>query len=152
MADRPILIAYDGSDNAAHAIDVAAELLGGGRAEVAHAWEPVASAAARAAVYAVAMDSSNAAVEAERERAAQVARRGIELAAAAGFDAGGAAIRGDGPLWQTLVERIDELQPRVVVMGTRGLTGLRSALAGSVSRNVTSHSNRPVLTVPLERT
>jgi nucleotide-binding universal stress UspA family protein len=151
MADRPILIAYDGSENAAHAIAVAGELLGGGRAEVVHAWEPIASAAARAAVYAAAFDDSNAATDAERDRAAQVAGRGIELANAAGFDARGAAISGSGPLWQTIVERIDDLQPRVVVMGTRGLTGLRSALAGSVSRNVTSHSTRPVLTVPLGR-
>jgi nucleotide-binding universal stress UspA family protein len=31
---------------------------------------------------------------------------------------------GDGPVVRTLVEYIDEQRPRLVVMGTRGLTGL----------------------------
>jgi nucleotide-binding universal stress UspA family protein len=149
MAITPILIAYDGSANADHAIDVAAELFGGGPAEIVHAWEPVASAAARFAVYALAYDSSNESVARERELAAQTAQRGVDRAKAAGFDATGAAYSGDGALWSTIVDRADALQPRVIVMGTRGLTGIRSTLAGSVSHQVASHAGQPVLTVPL---
>lgn len=144
-----VLIAYDGSSNADHAIDVAGALLGGGRAEIVHAWEPVSSAAARSAVYAVAYDTSGAMVEREHEYAAEVAARGVARAKAAGFDAEGAAYSGSGPLWQTIVARADEVSPRLIVMGTRGLTGVRSALLGSVSHHVTSHAHVPVLTVPL---
>ncbi len=151
MADQPILIAFDGSENAAHAIAIAGELFGGGPAQIVHAWEPVASAAARAAVYAAAYDDSNVLVDAERKQAAAVAQRGIELATAAGFDASGEAVSGNGPIWGTIVDRIEELKPRLVVMGTRGLTGLRSTIVGSVSHNVASHSSVPVLTVPLAR-
>jgi nucleotide-binding universal stress UspA family protein len=149
MNDRPILIAYDGSANADHAIAVAGELLGGGVAEVVHAWEPVSSAAARAAVYVVTYDDVSDTYDLEQEQAQQVAARGVELARAAGFDASGCAISGSGPLWATIVDRVEQLQPRLVVMGTRGLTGLRSAFAGSVSHHVTSHVAQPVLTVPL---
>jgi nucleotide-binding universal stress UspA family protein len=33
-------------------------------------------------------------------------------------------------------------------MGTRGLSGVRSAIAGSVSHRVTQHVDAPVLIVP----
>jgi nucleotide-binding universal stress UspA family protein len=44
--DRPILIAYDGSDDARHAIDEAAAIHPGARAIVLYAREPLESAAA----------------------------------------------------------------------------------------------------------
>jgi nucleotide-binding universal stress UspA family protein len=146
-----ILIAYDGSENADHAIDVAAALFGGGAAEIIHAWEPVSSAAARSAVYAIGYDDSPGLLQGERERAEAVAARGVERARSAGFEAGGEAVSGSGPIWATIVDRAAELRPRLIVMGTRGLTGLRSAVAGSVSHAVSSHSTFPVLTVPLAR-
>ena len=147
--DGVVLIAYDGSANADHAIDVAGVLLGGGPAEVVHAWEPVSSAAVRSAIYAIAYDDSGEMLARERALADEVAEAGVARARAAGFDATGGARSGSGPLWQTIVERAEELRPRLIVMGTRGLTGVRSALAGSVSHHVASHADVPVLTVPL---
>lgn len=79
-----------------------------------------------------------------RERA-----RATEVAHAAGFDATGGACSGSGPLWQTIVERADELRPRLIVMGTRGPAGVRAALVASVSHHVASHAVVPVLAVPL---
>lgn len=155
MPPHKILIAYDGSDNAAHAIAVAGEFFAGddGRvaADVVHAWEPIASAAARSSIYAVPYDDPTTLVERERRQAQTVADRGVELATAAGFDARGYSRSSNGPLWASIVDAIDELEPQLVVVGTRGLTGLRSALSGSVSHHVTSHSPVPVFTVPLER-
>jgi nucleotide-binding universal stress UspA family protein len=49
---------------------------------------------------------------------------GAALAREAGFDANAVAIEGDRRVVRTLVEYIDEQRPRLVVMGTRGLTGL----------------------------
>lgn len=149
--DGPVLIAYDGSANADHAIDVAAALLGGGPARVVHAWEPVSSAAARSAVYAMAYDDGGALLEREQAHATEIAEAGVARARAAGFDASGHARSGSGPLWQTIVEEAEDLHPRILVMGTRGLTGLRSALVGSVSHHVASHADVPVLTIPLGR-
>ena len=151
MASDSILIAYDGSDHAAHAIAVAGQLLGRGRtAEVVHAWEPASSARARSAFYAVAYDDTAEGLRVEEERAAEVARRGVEVAQVAGFVATGHARAGSGPLWSTIVDAARELEPQLIVMGTRGLTGVHAVVAGSVAHHVTQHAPCPVLTVPPE--
>jgi nucleotide-binding universal stress UspA family protein len=89
-------------------------------------------------------------VEYEREQAEAKAEEGAALARQSGFDAVGTAIGGLGPSWATLYEYVNEQRPRLVVMGTRGLTGFRGVLAGSVSHGVTAHSHAPVLVVPPE--
>jgi nucleotide-binding universal stress UspA family protein len=149
MPDDVILIAYDGSDNADHAIAVAGTLFPGATAEVVHAWEPMSAAYANAGVYVLAYDDAPDEVDAEHDAAVAIARRGVAAAKAAGFDASGVTVSASGPIWSAIVDRAAEVRPRLVVMGTRGLTGLRSALAGSVSHHVTSHAAVPVLTVPL---
>jgi nucleotide-binding universal stress UspA family protein len=149
VSDRPALIAFDESEQASNAIAVAAELLGGGPAEVVHAWEPATSGGASAVGLVPVYDESGEAVELELERAREIAARGAELASAAGFDATPRPIHGAGPIWQMLVDRAAELGAGVVVMGTHSRTGLRSALAGSVSHGVASHAACPVLIVPL---
>jgi nucleotide-binding universal stress UspA family protein len=45
----------------------------------------------------------------------------------------------------------DELDVTLVVMGSRGLAGLRSVLLGSVSDHVLRHIHRPILIVPPAR-
>jgi len=148
MTDRPLLIAYDGSDNARHAIRVAAALFPGAEAEIVHAWEPMTSAAARAAVYAIVYSDKDPALELEAERAQEIAEKGVQAARAAGLEARGVAVSGAGPIWATLTDHAESIGPRLLVMGTRGLTGVRSALVGSVSHDVASHAKVPVLVVP----
>jgi hypothetical protein len=43
--NQTVVVAYDGSEEARHAIGAAARLLGPRRVDVVHVWEPVASAA-----------------------------------------------------------------------------------------------------------
>jgi nucleotide-binding universal stress UspA family protein len=50
MSDGRILIAYDGSANARHAIEVAAAESASAPATVLHAWEPLSSASSRLAL------------------------------------------------------------------------------------------------------
>jgi nucleotide-binding universal stress UspA family protein len=47
------------------------------------------------------------------------------------------------------VETAEERDAAAVVVGSRGLTALRSAVLGSVSYGVVHHCKRPVLVVPL---
>jgi nucleotide-binding universal stress UspA family protein len=144
------LIAYDDSESAKHAIRVAAAEIGGGPAEVIHVWEPLSSASSRLAVYAVAAGAGPEELEYERRQAEAKADEGRDLARQAGFDASALAIRSDGPVGAALIEYVNAQRPRLVVMGTRGLTGVRSALAGSVSHAVSAQSHVPVLVVPPE--
>jgi nucleotide-binding universal stress UspA family protein len=147
--NESIVIAYDGSENARHAIEVAARQLGPRHADVVHAWEPLASATSRLAIYAVAFGASageEVALEAERARA--TADEGARIARDAGFDAKAVTLRSDGPVADAIVQYVEEHAPPIVVMGTRGLSGARSVLAGSVSHQVTQHLHAAVLTVP----
>jgi nucleotide-binding universal stress UspA family protein len=147
--NESIVIAYDGSENARHAIEVAARQLGPRHADVVHVWEPLASATSRLAIYAVAFGASageEVALEAERARA--TADEGARIARDAGFDAKAVTLRSDGPVADAIVQYVEEHAPPIVVMGTRGLSGARSVLAGSVSHQVTQHLHTAVLTVP----
>jgi nucleotide-binding universal stress UspA family protein len=148
--DGSIVIAYDGSENARHAIAVAARELGPGPAEVVHAWEPLASATSRLAIYGAAFAGGIAEEEiaAEEDQAQATAEEGARIARDAGFDAKATALRSDGPPADRLVDYVTQRAPHVVVMGTRGLSGVRSTIAGSVSHHITQHVNVPVLIVP----
>ena len=46
-----------------------------------------------------------------------------------------------------MTETADRNDTAVIVMGSRGLTGLRSMLLGSVSSAVLHHADRPVFVV-----
>jgi len=48
---------------------------------------------------------------------------------------------------QTLVRLAEELEPLVLVIGTRGLTGLSHLLLGSTAERVVQHASCPVLTI-----
>jgi nucleotide-binding universal stress UspA family protein len=150
LSDDRILIAYDGSENARHAIEVAAKEIGAGPATVVHAWEPLSSASSRLAVYAVVAGAGAPELAYEREQAQAKAEEGAELARQLGFDANAIAIQGDGPAARALVEYINEQRPRLVVIGTRGLTGVSGYASGSVSHGVASHVRVPVFIVPPE--
>jgi nucleotide-binding universal stress UspA family protein len=50
--------------------------------------------------------------------------------------------------WGAIVEVADELDAGLVVCGTRGLSGIRGLVLGSVSGAVLHHARRPVLIAP----
>jgi nucleotide-binding universal stress UspA family protein len=50
-------------------------------------------------------------------------------------------------VWKTIVEIADRHDAATIVMGSRGLTGLRSMLLGSVSNAVVHHADRPTLVI-----
>jgi nucleotide-binding universal stress UspA family protein len=129
---------------------VAAQELGQRRADVLHVWEPLVSATTRLAIYAPLGGATGDEIELEAKRAQTVAEEGAQLARDAGFDATAVALRTEGPTAAAIVEYITEHQPGLVVMGTRGLSGLHSAIVGSVSHQVVQHLAVPVLVVPPE--
>ena len=145
MNDRPILICYDGSDNARRGIDVAADLLGPRRAIVLD----IAPYLTGVETYAV-MGSPLGAAEVEKMNAADAmerAKEGAELARAAGFTAEPRSEL-DEPTWEGILDVADDVDAAVIVFGSRGLTGVRERFQGSLSHEVAEHSGRPVLIAP----
>jgi nucleotide-binding universal stress UspA family protein len=140
MSQRPILIAYDGSDFAKAAIEQAAvQLKNGRRAIVLTVWQLYSGGFAAA----VGVVPGGMREEVERD-ARRVAEEGAKLAEEAGFDAEPVIETGDS-VWRRIVDSADERDADIVVMGSHGRTGLSHLVMGSVAERVASHTHRPVL-------
>jgi nucleotide-binding universal stress UspA family protein len=142
--DRAILICYDGSESARRSIPAARDVLGPRRAVVLDI-APVLTAAESHAV----MASAIGGFEFEELNAAEALQRAIEgahLARVAGFDVEPrselAALT-----WEGILNVADGGDVDVIVIGSRGLTGVRARIEGSVSHQLAEHSGRPVLVV-----
>lgn len=144
MSSEPILICFDGSQSAEHSFRAAAALLTGRKAIVADIGPVLTGAESYAAV----TPGINIAwLEQENLAGAlQRAEQGAELARRAGFDAEARAEL-SAPTWEGIVDLANEIDAAVIVIGSRGLKGVRERLEGSVSHQVAEHSRRPVLIV-----
>jgi nucleotide-binding universal stress UspA family protein len=146
----PVLIAYDGSRDAERAVDEAARMFPGAKALVLTAWTSVAEAA-RAGRVAL-PDSVVQTATGELDKAAQAealatAERGAERASRAGLDAHAVSARSEHGPAEAILRAADEHNALALVVGSRGRSGLRSVLLGSVSNTVVHHSPRPVVVV-----
>jgi nucleotide-binding universal stress UspA family protein len=150
---RPrVLIAYDGSDEAAAAIRTVAALMPDAHAIVAHA-RGDAVALEHAALARVAMPDSMivpsaAAFEREAEDASRtMAERGRALAEDAGLEATTALCTGSSA-WRAVCSAGREQRADVIACGTRGRGGVARAFLGSTSSALVHHADRPVFVVP----
>ncbi|MGZ8648609.1 MAG: universal stress protein [Solirubrobacteraceae bacterium] len=62
------------------------------------------------------------------------------------------AVHCSGNTWATLVHLANESKPAAIVLGSRGRSGVKSLLLGSVSAGVAHHSEVPVVVVPSPET
>ena len=145
MPDAPILICYDGSESARHAIDAAASLFGPRRAIVLDIGPPLTTAESLATLSP--MVGGATFEELNEEEALRSARVGAELAEHAGFTAEARA-QVDAPTWEGIVDVADDVDASVIVIGSRGLDKVHELFEGSVSHDVAEHAGRPVLIVP----
>jgi hypothetical protein len=53
-------------------------------------------------------------------------------------------------IWRSILSMAGECGADLIVVGFRGLTGLRAFTHGSVSKRLVTHARRPVLVVPDE--
>lgn len=153
--DGPAVVAYDGSEDATHAIQVVGRLLSGRRTVVVHAWEPVfhRSLATRA-LAAAPLDDLPATVadlhEAFADRAAATTQAGVAAAGGAGLEAAGETVESDDGAWRAVAAAARRHGASVIVTGSRGLGAARSALLGSVSSGLVQNAELPILVVPGE--
>src|ERR1700754_1497774 len=146
---RPVLIAYDGSDQAKGAIAEAGRVLGPGRrAVVLTVREPIESFDFAGLGGGTTLDPAtvSAMQESAHNEATVVAEEGAALAREAGCVAEPRVEIGPTP-WQEIVGVGDELDADVIAIGSRGRTGLKKVLLGSVASAVAQHSGRSVLIV-----
>ena len=142
VTERPILVCYDGSGDARRALEAAAALfavrdvvvLDVAPLRVSQGYSPVPSDAPF-------VDESGATDALGR------AETGAELARKLGFDS---VARSDTAIatWRGVTEVADEVDASVIVVGSRGLSGLRELAHRSLSLDVARHARRPVLIVP----
>jgi nucleotide-binding universal stress UspA family protein len=161
-----VLLCFDGSEPARQAIERAGQVLGERSAIVLTVWESVGSAILRRTPTG-ASDLAREAREVSEEvveeldsrtaaNALATATEGAELASAAGFDArplapraiARAVERDSATVWRAVLAAADEADAELIVLGSRGRSGVASMLLGSVSYGVVHNSTRPVLIVP----
>jgi len=147
-AHGPLLLCFDGSEDARLAIKRAGALFAGRRALVVMVWEPIADLNSFAwtgpTATAVDLVALNRAAAAD---AGRVADDGVRVALEAGLKAEPFAVETTGAVWKTIVEIADRHDAAAIVMGSRGLAGVRSMLLGSVSSEVVHHADRPTLMI-----
>jgi nucleotide-binding universal stress UspA family protein len=147
------LIAFDGSAAARQAVAVAAAMLKPRATLVLTVWEAALAYAAVAPPPDVggtpAVDPSAVLRfdEALRDQAERVSNEGAELARSLGLDAEPLAMSDVRDIARTIVDVADERKAAMIVVGSRGLGGLRARFEGSTSKDVVKHAPCPVVVV-----
>ena len=147
-ADGPLLLCYDGSRPARHAIERSGALFRGRRALVATVWQaPQLGSLAWAGATAT-MDTFVETARSAAERAGRLAEEGMRIAEDAGLTAEPAAVEAIGPVSRTILELADRYDAATIVMGSQGTGGRHAMVLGSVSSAVLHHADRPALVIP----
>jgi len=151
-----ILLASDGSESAAHATEVAVELSKKTHSELHVLYvdeDATASLYPQAPETAWVVQEDLAPIEEQGQQFEQVARQTLDAEVqnvrAVGGTVAQAHLRIGTPAAE-IVELAEELGVGLVVVGSRGLGGIRRALMGSVSDSVVRHAHCMVLVVRKE--
>jgi nucleotide-binding universal stress UspA family protein len=151
----PIVIAYDGSEAARAAVNEAAALFGSRRAIIITVWEPgladymAMPGTMGAGTMMMPYDPSTVQEidKASEDHARNIAEDGVKLAVAGGLDAEALPVRDGADIADAILETAKKRDAAAIVIGSRGLKGLKSKLMGSSSSSVLSRSEWPVVVV-----
>ncbi|HUR08964.1 MAG TPA: universal stress protein [Nonomuraea sp.] len=143
-----ILIAYDGSPDARHAIEETARFFPGSPAVVLYARQPLESLAAHLENHPALEDLRD--IDARTLDASErLAAEGAEHARALGLKAEPrVASVPEEVVADAIVDVAEEIDASLIVLGSRGHRGLRALLSGSTSTRVMHSTDRPTLIIP----
>jgi nucleotide-binding universal stress UspA family protein len=151
---RPAVVAFDGSAEARTALTSAVTLFPGRALVVVSVWEPglaLALAPTRDMTGVGYPPPSAAEVEAlddaQKSHAVEVAAAGVALARELGATAEAHPVADEAHVADTIAAIADRVDACAIVIGSRGLGGVRARLFGSTSRDVIQRSERPVRVV-----
>jgi nucleotide-binding universal stress UspA family protein len=152
--DRPVLIAYDGSHAARQAVADAAEILRSRRVVVVTVWEAglayTTTAMPPDGMTMSPMVDPAVALGVDRDihhQAERVSADGAALATSLGLDAEPLAVPDEGSIPATILDVARSHDAAAIVVGSRGLSGLRARLEGSTSKGLLKHAHCPVIVV-----
>jgi nucleotide-binding universal stress UspA family protein len=152
--EHPVVVAYDGSDEARAAVRAAAVLFADRPLVVVSVWEPglaLEMASMRdttgVAFLPPSPDEMEAMDRAQHDHAIEAAEDGARLARSLGVMAEAYPVPDDLKVADTIVAVAEERDASAIVVGSRGLGAVKSRLLGSTSRDVLHRTHRPVLIV-----
>jgi nucleotide-binding universal stress UspA family protein len=148
--DGPLVIAYDGSEPARKAIEVAGDFFSGRAALVVHVWESQYRRSLTVQTLANAPGDDLRRIIADLDHAlgdaaATTTEEGVALAQEAGLDATGETVETTAGVWRTIASHARTRDAALIVTGARGIGGARSALLGSVSSGLIHDAEVPIL-------
>jgi len=76
-----------------------------------------------------------------------MAEEGAGIARATGFDATAISAEAKGPIWLAVEQAAEDHDADAIVVGSRGLSGVKSLLLGSVSSGIVHHALRPTIVI-----
>jgi nucleotide-binding universal stress UspA family protein len=151
---RPVVIAYDASAEAQAALREAVALFGHRPLVVVSVWESGLAAMTMApppgevGMGYMADPTEVAAVDrGQSEHTTNVAEAGAGVARGLGATVEALAVPDSVDVAETLASIAEERDAVAMVVGSRGLGGIKARLMGSTSRKLLHHTRRPVLVV-----
>jgi nucleotide-binding universal stress UspA family protein len=141
-----VMVAFDTSKDSVKAVEFGCSLAGkyGSTLLIVHVYSTALPAYGGVAQMPV-PEYENIA-ELSKERARGILADGIELAEARGVKAVGELLEANSTV-QAILEFAVSEKVDLIIVGTRGMTGFKKLILGSVSNGLVSHSECPVLVV-----
>lgn len=151
---RPVVVAFDGSAESHAAVRAAAALFRGRPLVVVSVWEPGMAMAAQPVPDPTGLSYPLPDAEQietidriQSDHAASSAEGGATLARSLGAEAEALAVPDGGNVAETVDAIAGQREAAAVVVGSRGLGGVKARVLGSTSRRLLHDSRRPVLVV-----
>jgi nucleotide-binding universal stress UspA family protein len=150
-----ILLCYDGSEDAQAAVELTINLFAARPVTVIAVWEPYTEIISHEGWgfgfgYAPPPGDVEQIDDSVRRHAQGAVDDAVRRLGEKGVTADGRVEAMSGSIAATVLGVADELDAVAIVIGTRGRSGIKSLLLGSVSHSVLQHADRPVLVVPSE--
>lgn len=147
MSTPKLLIAYDGSPNAQSALHTVAGLFPAATTVVFYARQQLEGFAAHLEGH-PALEKLKDLDAAALDVSEQIAADGAQLARDLGLAAEPLISSTMTTASESIVEAAEALDVDLIILGSRGLRGLKATLLGSTSANVLHHATRPTLVIP----
>jgi nucleotide-binding universal stress UspA family protein len=146
----PVLFCYDGSEGSRGAMRAAGKLIEHSvEAVVLTVWQPLAVRLALSGAFAASSLPYDGGFDEQEESSAKAAaEEGAQRAAEHGYKASAVTKESTEGVAHTILTVADEISARLIVCGQRGRGPVKTALLGSVSHALASHTHRPVLIAP----